>query len=83
MSASRISRAGLDLLSRRQFLGHTGAGLGGTASFYLPMARQMLAEVAENVVVRPIEDSGHWIAEEQPETFLRCLRDFIQTSGGS
>ncbi|WP_250475345.1 alpha/beta hydrolase [Caballeronia sp. GAFFF1] len=52
-------------------------GLGGTASFFLPVAQEMLSEVAEDVVVRPIEDSGHWIAEEQPELLLRRLREFM------
>lgn len=57
-------------------------GLGGTASFFLPIAEEMLAEVAENFTVRPIEESGHWIAEEQPETLLRRLREFIDATGG-
>ena len=30
-----LSRSGLDLLSRRQFLGHTGVGLGGIALAHL------------------------------------------------
>jgi len=52
-------------------------GLGGTASFFLPVAQKMLEEVAVNVTVRPIENSGHWIAEEQPETLIRELRRFV------
>ncbi|MEV5755014.1 alpha/beta hydrolase [Actinoallomurus sp. NPDC052308] len=55
-------------------------GLGGTASFFLPVAEEMLSEVAESVTVRPIKDSGHWIAEEQPETLLKRLREFIQAT---
>ena len=35
MPSNKLSRAGLDLLSRRQFLGHTGAGLGGIALAHL------------------------------------------------
>jgi pimeloyl-ACP methyl ester carboxylesterase len=42
----------------------------------------MLSEVAENVTVRPIENSGHWIAEEQPEILLRNLREFIRATDG-
>ncbi|MEV4760641.1 alpha/beta hydrolase [Micromonospora sp. NPDC049559] len=57
-------------------------GLGGTASFFLPVAEKMLSEVAENVTVRPIENSGHWIAEEQPETLVQRLREFVQATGG-
>lgn len=58
-------------------------GLGGTASFFLPLAEKMISEVAENVTVRPIENSGHWIAEEQPETLLQRLREFTQATGGA
>ncbi|GJH28990.1 hypothetical protein CBA19CS42_30760 [Caballeronia novacaledonica] len=57
-------------------------GLGGTASFFLPLADEMLSEVAENATVRPIEDCGHWIAEEQPEIFLRELRRFVRDTAG-
>ncbi|WP_432864850.1 hypothetical protein [Microbispora rosea] len=45
------------------------------------MAEKMLSEVAEIVTVRPIEDSGHWIAEEQPDTLLRHLGEFIMRTG--
>jgi len=55
-------------------------GLGGTASFFLPVAKEMLLEVAENVTVQPIEDSGHWIAEEQPDALLRRFREFTQAT---
>jgi len=43
---------------------------------------QMLSEVADDVTVRPIEDSGHWIAEERPERLVERLREFVQTTGG-
>ncbi|SEO64352.1 alpha/beta fold hydrolase [Actinacidiphila rubida] len=55
--------------------------IGGTASFFLPVAEDMLSEVAENVTVRPIEYSGHWISEEQPEQVVQQLREF--TGGGA
>lgn len=58
-------------------------GLGGTASFFLPIAREMLLEVAEDVTVLPIENSGHWIAEEQPEKLLERLREFFATTRGA
>ncbi|WP_225814629.1 alpha/beta fold hydrolase [Streptomyces spinosus] len=57
-------------------------GLGGTASFFLPIAEQMLSEVAESVTVRAVEDSGHWMAEEQPEKLLERLREWFQETGG-
>ncbi|MBP2706936.1 alpha/beta hydrolase [Microbispora sp. RL4-1S] len=70
------------VLSEKGKLNMPVLGLGGTASFFLPVAEKMLSEVAESVTVRPIEDSGHWIAEEQPETLLRRLCEFIQETGG-
>lgn len=89
-------RAGLELFrafekdadGNRRILSEKGKltmpvlGLGGTASFFLPVAEKMLLEVAENVTVRPIEASGHWIAEEQPQRLLERLREFIQATGG-
>lgn len=55
-------------------------GLGGTASFFGPVAEKMLLEVAENVTVQPVEACGHWIAEEQPEEFLQHLREFVRAT---
>ncbi|ETK34959.1 alpha/beta hydrolase [Microbispora sp. ATCC PTA-5024] len=95
-TAPGAMRAGLELFrafekdadDNRRILSDKGKltmpvlGLGGTASFFLPVAEEMLSEVADNVTVRPIDDSGHWIAEEQPETLLRHLREFIRTTGG-
>jgi len=71
------------ILTERGKLTMPVLGLGGSASFFLPIAETMLREVAENVTVRPIEDSGHWIAEEQPETLLQRLREFIAATGGA
>jgi pimeloyl-ACP methyl ester carboxylesterase len=50
--------------------------LGGTASFYLPIAKAMLAEVAKDVTVVAIPESGHWIAEENPRALLEELTKF-------
>ncbi len=52
--------------------------LGGTSSFYLPIAKAMLAEVAKNVTVRPIPECGHWIAEENPAALIVELRRFFE-----
>ncbi|WP_343712711.1 alpha/beta hydrolase [Inquilinus sp.] len=96
-SAPGAMRAGLELFraferdadDNRRILSEKGKlkmpvlGLGGTASFFLPVAQKMLSEVAESVTVRPVEDSGHWITEEQPATFLQRLREFIQATGGA
>ncbi|MEU7633270.1 alpha/beta hydrolase [Nocardia sp. NPDC049220] len=95
-TAPGAMRAGLELFrafeqdaeDNRRILSEKGKltmpvlGLGGTASFFLSSAEEMLLEVAESVTVRPIEKSGHWIAEEQPETFLKRLREFIQATAG-
>ena len=95
-TAPGAMRAGLELfrafeqdaIDNQRILAENGKlampvlGLGGTASFFLPIAQDMLAEVADDVTVRPIEDSGHWIAEEQPETLLRRLREFIEATDG-
>lgn len=50
--------------------------LGGVSSFYLPIAKPMLAEVARHVTVVAIPDSGHWIAEENPKALLEELLKF-------
>ena len=50
--------------------------LGGTASFFLPIAKIMLAEVAKHVTVTAIPDAGHWIAEENPTALLAALLGF-------
>jgi hypothetical protein len=43
---SPLSRSGLDLLSRRQFLGHTGVGLGGIALAHLLHSEGKLVQAA-------------------------------------
>ncbi len=52
--------------------------LGGTSSFYLPIAKEMLAEVAKHVTVVGIPDAGHWIAEENPTAFVKELLTFCK-----
>ncbi|MGH6617516.1 alpha/beta fold hydrolase [Sphingomonas sp.] len=50
-------------------LGASG-GLGGTIGI-------LLRNVARDVKTVVIEDSGHWIAEEQPQQVIAALTDFI------
>ncbi len=50
--------------------------LGGTASFFLPIAKVMLAEVAKHVTVVGIPDAGHWVAEENPLAFVQEVLKF-------
>ena len=53
--------------------------LGGTSSFYLPIAKAMLAEVAKKVSVVGIPDCGHWIAEENPKALVDELLTFCHS----
>jgi pimeloyl-ACP methyl ester carboxylesterase len=52
-------------------------GMGGTSSFYISKAEEMLGEVAEDVTIVPINSCGHWIAEEQPDVFVSELLKFL------
>ena len=52
--------------------------LGGTKSFFLPIAKEMLAEVAKHVTVVGIPEAGHWIAEENPRAFYRGGSEILQ-----
>ncbi len=52
--------------------------LGGTSSFFLPIAKAMLAEVAKHVTVTGIPNAGHWIAEENPKALLDELLRFCK-----
>ena len=52
--------------------------LGGTASFYLPIAKAMLKEVAKDVTVDGVPDCGHWIAEENPAFFVQRVLEFCR-----
>ncbi len=65
-----ISRAGLDLLGRRQFLGHTGVGLGGVALTHLLHAEGLLASGATSIAIktpiRPQIDPIHPHAPRAP-----------------
>lgn len=53
--------------------------VGGTASFFLPLAEEMLHEVAADVTVVPIPRCGHWIAEERPASLVSELLNFTQS----
>ena len=52
--------------------------LGGMASFFLPIAKVMLAEVAKHVTVVGIPEAGHWIAEENPRALIAELLKFCK-----
>jgi hypothetical protein len=60
---NNLSAAGLDLLNRRAFLRHTGAGLSGIALAHLLNAQKLLAADADNHLkkspIRPQIDAAH------------------------
>ena len=51
-------------------------GIGGAGSFE-PIIGDHLRQVATDVQVVNIENSGHWVAEEQPDTVADTLLDFL------
>lgn len=53
-------------------------GLGGESSFYLPIAKPMLKEVAKDTTVEGIPHCGHWIAEENPAVFTERVLAFCR-----
>ncbi|KAL8715914.1 MAG: hypothetical protein Q9220_000581 [cf. Caloplaca sp. 1 TL-2023] len=52
--------------------------LSGDGTFHALGAESMAREVDEDVKVGIVEGSGHWIAEENPEGFVREVLGFIQ-----
>ncbi len=59
------SRAGMDLLDRRNFLAHTGTGLGGIALASLLSADGLLA-AERKTPIRPVIDPSHPYRPRQP-----------------
>ena len=51
--------------------------LSGSESFLAPGAGDMLKEVHESVEVEEVEGSGHWIAEERPEGFVKAVLGWV------
>ena len=51
-------------------------GIGGTGSFG-PIIGGHLRHVATNVRAVEITDSGHWVAEEQPDAVASALLEFL------
>ncbi len=56
--------------------------LGGESSFFVPIAKEMLGEVAKHVTVAGIPHSGHWVAEENPEALVKELLRFCRGGKG-
>ena len=57
--------------------------LSGKESFLADGAVDMLREVHENVEVAEVEGAGHWIAEENPEGFVKAVLAWVGKHGGS
>jgi pimeloyl-ACP methyl ester carboxylesterase len=51
-------------------------GMGGSGSFG-PIIGEHLSHVATNVQAVVIQNSGHWVAEEQPEAVTDALLKFL------
>ncbi len=51
-------------------------GLGGASSFFIPIAKPMLKEVAKDATIESIPHCGHWVAEEAPEAFIEHVLAF-------
>ena len=51
-------------------------GIGGTGSFG-PIIGEHLRHVATDVRAIEIKDSGHWVAEEQPDAVASALLEFL------
>ncbi|KAG7432984.1 Soluble epoxide hydrolase [Fusarium oxysporum f. sp. raphani] len=54
-------------------------GLNGGMNQFSEMAEQMMGEVHEKGTfsVASVPDSGHWIAEENPEGFVKAVLEFV------
>ena len=52
--------------------------LSGEHSFIAEAASSMAKEYYENIETRTVEKSGHWLAEENPEDFVKKVLDFIK-----
>ncbi|KAI9696730.1 MAG: hypothetical protein M1836_005092 [Candelina mexicana] len=51
--------------------------LSGDNSALKKLAAEMVREVYEDFEVGTVEDSGHWVAEENPEDFVRKVLKFV------
>ena len=70
-----------DVIANREFVKHKLTmpvlGIGGSGSSG-PMIDDHLRQVATDVRALSIENSGHWVAEEQPEAVAGALLAFLR-----
>lgn len=50
----------------------------GASSTHAAEAEDMVREMYENVEVAVVEESGHYLAEENPEDFARKVLAFVE-----
>lgn len=55
-------------------------GMCGQMSLFSDVTQDMGLEVAENVTVEAVPESGHWIAEENPEAMVEIVVRFDQAT---
>ena len=55
-------------------------GLYGQMSLFSEVTEEMGLEVAEDVTGEPVPESGHWIAEENPEALVESVVRFDQAN---
>ncbi len=56
--------------------------MGGESSFFVPIAKEMLGEVAKHVTIVGVPRCGHWVAEENPQALVRELLLFCRGGKG-
>lgn len=55
-------------------------GICGQMSLFSAVTEEMGLEVAENVTAEAVPESGHWIAEENPEALVEITRRFDEAT---
>lgn len=53
------------------------AAFSGAKSFLASIAQKQTEELYENVEVVEVEESGHWVAEENPEDTVEKILAFV------
>ena len=70
-----------DALARNGKLTVPVLAVGGATSIPGPIVEATMREVAENVTGHRVPETGHWVAEENPEDLARVLLEFLGPTG--
>jgi pimeloyl-ACP methyl ester carboxylesterase len=65
-------------LKEKGKVGVRSLGLAGAGSFLASKSESMLKEVHSEVEVSMVADAGHYIAEENPEGFVKAVLGFVE-----